>query len=756
MSAAGVRDQDGCFGAGHSGGPRPSVAPALALVIVCSTVLDLFFFTGFYATDDQQYFRGALGLLAGRFRDGSPTHGEMRLLLTGWNALVVVLCGVRVQWLAASYVVWHQVLNLSSFLLGRQVLDTRAGLLAAYLTATMPLLVVHATMILPDIPLAAFVMLAFLAFHEACRRRTPQQTRQSACLMFLAGVCSGLAYSAKESGLLLLPFFFLWWLVAERRLAGARHGAARLRTSIWHGACFALGVAGVVLDETAILTLLTGGFRARLAWTPGQFSAGRMERIRQAGIDPLARLSRFQDVLQNEHLLPGAILAFVAFGVLAYPLLRRRCWPLYLLPVWIFAYQTWGSMSLVRYAPPLIKSRYYIPVVALATVVSAAAACQVWTVVTARIAFGFVRRPLSAAAFAAVALAPLLWLGGPNELAGKSSRAELVGVATAAINQALAEDGLPVVLSGSVARIIAPLLQEPSNERLIRADDVTPETLEDLASRGGFKYVELNEAYVVNRRNRFVAASALDCLMHALLHERTAALAEGFPWKSPVLGLSLESGYLSHFDLDHRRYFLAERATLRSSGDRLGHLRRALLGEICEPDIPDAASSASVYRVIPQSLAETATQGAPGGSEFIIDLTDRLGRWRVYHTQDCEVIRKRGKPPLVVSRMSPDDYAWYTLPASDRQLPCRFAPGLRWQLGTRVMLEGDVRLELVMRCFADPQFQQFVAQRRVQMQSGTNRFGIWTPTRPLFIRPAFRVTGAGRFSVESLVFNGEP
>ena len=110
-----------------------------------------------------------------------------------------------------------------------------------------------------------------------------------------------------------------------------------------------------------------------------------MARIQQFGIDPLARLERLRLVLRTDLFAPVVIQGFILLGLVAYPFIKRRVWSLYLLPVWMFAYLTWGSMSLTRYAPPAIKSRYYTPVMPFLFIVGAAATCWIWSWVVRRL-----------------------------------------------------------------------------------------------------------------------------------------------------------------------------------------------------------------------------------------------------------------------------------------------------------------------------------------------------------------------------------
>jgi hypothetical protein len=726
----------------------------LISIVVLSILLDYIFFTGFFASDDQQYFHGALKALRGSFLGNSPSHGEMRLTIVGWNAIVITLLGPNVQLVAASYVLWHQLLNLATFAVGRRVANVSAGLLAAFLSATAPAFIIYSTMILPDIPLALFILLSFLAFYEAYHHREKQQTHPAASLMFLAGICVGLAYAAKETGLILLPFYFFLWLALECRLAGGVMRDIRLHNAGWRGLCFALGVLAVVLDETAILSLLDARFLVRLGWTFEDMSAARVERIQQlAGLDPLARLERVRAVLDQETFLPGILKVLLLFGLVAYPFMRRRSWSLYVLPIWMFTYLTWGSMNFSRYVPPTIKSRYYLPVLPFLFIVASVPLCRVWASIASRIPPGHARSTFRLVGLCAIVLMPLLWLRGPNRLAGTYSRADIVGPAVRAVNQTLATSARPIVLSHAVWRATQIVLQAHPYEQLIPADDVTPELLHGLAQHGGFDYIEFGEHYVFNRKNRFVAPAALDEIIHALCHERSYAISNGFPWGTPILGSSLEKAYASQFQIGECGFAVRERTTLRNPSDRLSAIRAVLGREIIPRATPEPGSGVTIYSI---DATQVSTRPAPWLPDHqvgpIQDLTPQLKRWRVYRAKECEVVEAHDGAPTVIARLSPGEHAWYHAPRVDRKHPWQLNPGPRWQIITQITLQGGVDLELWLDFYADRECKQHVTRKRVRIQDGANQLGVWPATRPTFVRPTFRIAGTGRFSVKHFAF----
>ncbi|HEY3119781.1 MAG TPA: glycosyltransferase family 39 protein, partial [Vicinamibacteria bacterium] len=91
------------------------------------------------------------------------------------------------------------------FLLGRRLLDERAGLAAALLLAVSPIDVWTAHMVRPDVPLQTLVLLALLAFGAIGPRLRGD---------LLSGLAIGAATAVKFTGLLLVPSY-----LAARALA---------------------------------------------------------------------------------------------------------------------------------------------------------------------------------------------------------------------------------------------------------------------------------------------------------------------------------------------------------------------------------------------------------------------------------------------------------------------------------------------------------------------------------------------------------
>ena len=128
---------------------------------------------------------------------------------------------------------------LMVFLVGRLLFGGAVAILAAFLEAVYPVSVLYGAQPLPDTPMAFWVTASVFCFLFARER--------SRSLFYLAaGVCLGLAYSAKITGLFAVPVL-LGFALLDRRGYLARH--------LLLVACGALAVLAL---ETLALSLLVG------------------------------------------------------------------------------------------------------------------------------------------------------------------------------------------------------------------------------------------------------------------------------------------------------------------------------------------------------------------------------------------------------------------------------------------------------------------------------------------------------------------
>ncbi len=446
---------------------------ARAFVLIClllSTTIDLFFYTGFYASDDVSYLLPAKRLLeTGRI--GIPDLGGSRLLLVLWNAGVGALTGFSIPLIAGSYVVFHQLANWLTYRLGRDLFDARVGLLAMYLVALLPLAITHSTMILPDLPLTVFMLLSLLACLRA--RRLCSEGKSGTAAWFLTGLCSGLGYLAKEPALLLAPFYGVAWLVSFRR---------PLRRWALDGAALATGFLTVMAVELAAWSALTGEAYVRMESAVADAPALSPADYR-FGYYPLERLATVGRELRYWSIKTRFDL-WLLLAAAVYPFVRGRRLLPWSLAMWFFAYHTWGSSRLSAYDPPSLQARYFTPVLVLLFIPFAFLALKLLRGLPRLL--GGRARPLQAVLLALLLIHPWLGLRVADRMAGKSYDADVVGNALRAIEaiEAVEASGPPIVLSGTVSQRLHLVI--PAGRALAAEDAIASDV-----SRTSFYYVEL-------------------------------------------------------------------------------------------------------------------------------------------------------------------------------------------------------------------------------------------------------------------------
>ncbi|MCH7871510.1 MAG: glycosyltransferase family 39 protein, partial [Planctomycetes bacterium] len=312
----------------------------VVLILFLSTAIDLFFFTGFYSSDDVSYFGYAVNLL--RDEHYKVGFSNSRLTLVGWNLLVILAVGWRVQIVAASYIFFHQALNLATFFLARRLFDTRVALLATYSVATLSLMVVFSTCISPDIPIALFSVLSLYAFLRGLDADRAGRRRSAYLWLACAGISVAFGYMAKESALILLPFYFVLWLYDGWR------GNKWLLFK--RGTMFAAGFFTMLAAEFAVLSYLNQGAYFRLGWVTAEMDEKERAFIGRHGINPIERLQHVDNRL-NAFFVPRCGKTFAIVCLAVFPFVRRRRWCLPAMALWTFGYLTFGSIRWGEYLP---------------------------------------------------------------------------------------------------------------------------------------------------------------------------------------------------------------------------------------------------------------------------------------------------------------------------------------------------------------------------------------------------------------------
>ena len=488
--------------------PQRTVILAAVGVVLFSCALDALFYTGYYASDDTGYLIGTWKILEHGDLSANPGAAQIRLTVVGWNLLVSFLFGFKIPLIAASYIVFHQVLNVLTFALARRVFDDTVGLLAMYCVATLPLAVTFSTTVLPDLPMTCFLLIAILAFRGSYGWRTAGKPVRSLLAIFAAGLSIGLAYMAKETALIMLPFFFGWWLYQESRRA--------VRTALVAGSVFVLGLVVVFVAEWAILSHWTGHSFVRMAWT--LTPDGFVDRMREYpyGLYPLERM---QSILPRlEPWFVNTRFEFVlAAVILVYPFVRGRKLALWFAAVWFVVYYTWGSMRLTEYLPAPLQPRYYLPALPLLLILYAFVVVRMCRAIPQVIRDREVCRGIQAVIAVILIIYPLPGLHRCDRAAGKAYWADVVNNSTTAITAARLAGGRPIVLSGTVSAHVDLLLAQEHVEDVLLASACRPGTpeYETLAERG-FYYIELWPPRKLHVTPRF-KVNGVDEFLHPLV-----------------------------------------------------------------------------------------------------------------------------------------------------------------------------------------------------------------------------------------------
>lgn len=339
-----------------SGPERRGETWAVWMVLLGLTLaLDTFFYTGFFATADDNCYL----LAAHRLAQGLPLlevwdvaeqiMAILRLAITLPMALVSFLARGRIFWVAYSFIAYHLALVVLAWLMANLLHGRLTAWLTAALTACAPLLYLHAGACLPDLALALWMGLAILAllYLQKNREALQQLPRRQFLLAGAAGLCTAMAYSCKESGLILVLPAAIGLTLAGPRL----FSLSTLRACT----AYAAGLLAGVCTELLLIRLLSGQWVLRPLLV-AQSSDHYIYRIGLQGLWPLERALYAQGCL--EPLMPYSLWVLLATGIV-YPLLKGSRYWLCLTFWWLAIFLTIGSTSLTSYLPPPIQPRYY-------------------------------------------------------------------------------------------------------------------------------------------------------------------------------------------------------------------------------------------------------------------------------------------------------------------------------------------------------------------------------------------------------------
>jgi 4-amino-4-deoxy-L-arabinose transferase-like glycosyltransferase len=161
-----------------------------------------------FNTDEAVYAGQAAGILNdANLKPYFPVFRAHPLLFQFILALVYAITGISDGVGRAVSVVIGVMTVLAVFALGRSLYGVRVGLLAALFMALMPYHVVITRQVILDGPMTLFATLTLCALAHYARV-------QSSRWLYAAGLCLGLTFLAKETGIILLAAVYLFFALS--------------------------------------------------------------------------------------------------------------------------------------------------------------------------------------------------------------------------------------------------------------------------------------------------------------------------------------------------------------------------------------------------------------------------------------------------------------------------------------------------------------------------------------------------------------
>lgn len=428
------------------------------MLVAVAFVLDVIFFTGFFGSDDASYAWAAHLLAHGNQIDPNEL-AHVRLALNLPSAVVYWLADGNIAWIAWAHVGYHLALVVLAYIIGVMLHSRPAGLVAAAIVAINPLFYVYAGAILPDNATALWLGLT-IVFLELGRRQALGTLRAAGPLYFAAGLAIGVAYSCKETGLIMtIP------------AAICTISATGLRNWKWlrNGVIMAVGLALFFLIELIALRITGGEWSLRLTLLSTADGIYH-KKMSWQGTGPLDRFD-FAIERRLKPYVPHTWWILPAASVF-YVFVRKRTVSLVTFFWWPALFLTIGSTSFTSYTAPSIQTRYYAIVVLPAAVMLGALAVQTHTWFV-KSKYRPAKLPARSLAVLLVALATLIGLKEVRTnlpIAGNiysSYRARALGLAIETAREKYPH--LPIVLSPYFAKRLSPIFF-PSAPGDIHAD----------------------------------------------------------------------------------------------------------------------------------------------------------------------------------------------------------------------------------------------------------------------------------------------
>jgi len=277
----------------------------LAAVVLITLIVQAFFISPPIMSDDMEYY-----FQATRFPNmpENPSHWSLRTGLILPVAVLYRIFGHAELVYYAIPILSVLALTCGTYWLGSRLFNRRVGFFAAVWLVTIPNFLKESSLLLPDIPATACVVLGFaiLATWYYRQREAGSDLTQALTPMsfFLAGFLFGWAYLVKEYYLLfilVIPFAFLFFRIPWKRLT-----------------LVAAGMAAALSIEAILGLVLYGNPLIRLMTTEPRETWGFIER------DLLRIISYFPRLLRQLGGQGPLLLAIVGFVTMLLGLVKKK------------------------------------------------------------------------------------------------------------------------------------------------------------------------------------------------------------------------------------------------------------------------------------------------------------------------------------------------------------------------------------------------------------------------------------------------
>ena len=308
-------------------------------IVLFAIILRLTFFSGIGASDDLTYTRYAYEASQNSYSFPANHHGT-RLGLIYPVGFLYNMFGVN-EFSSNIFVFLVSIAGIVLlFYFGKIFFNEKVGLTAAFLLSFFPLDVVFATKLLSDFPSAFFLGLSVFFFLLGEKSLDKIKARLS---YLLSGISIGIAYTIRETTLLLL-LFFLAYVIFYKKI------------KVNYGLIF-IGFVIIFAIETGVFYLNTGD----LLYRSHSHSAAYESVLENAG--PFrgtfpSSLFHYPYILLTGNNL-GFFYIFVFLVSIYFVVMKRKQTYPFMLWLWILlSYLSFGTSSLTQYVPFPGAARY--------------------------------------------------------------------------------------------------------------------------------------------------------------------------------------------------------------------------------------------------------------------------------------------------------------------------------------------------------------------------------------------------------------